>query len=917
MIDDLILRVQYQGSTHDLPVDSEVPLRIDMSAVENGEIGTFFGIGSQTFNLPGTREVNRFFNHGYDISIDDIPGMYNSIPCAVIHNGETLIQGQLILEEIITREDGDVTYSVNVSDNTVQFKNNLEGKLLSDLNLDAYNHQLTTQFVTMSWLDNRGTIDGEPQLGGAIFYPMADYGTDGVVSFPDQPKIMMGTGSFNVTTGSINNPTTPMLLQQFQPAIRLPELMTAVFDQAGFEYVSSFIDANGQDMYLLPKANDNLGPVLSDFNDLDVTNTSQIIPAIPAGTLATGSLQFDIENLDQADNYNTSSFTYTCPLDNPYKVDYGIAFPNVGAESGVLIGYTVELLLNGVLIDNAYTAAAGGSSQPVVVFGSFTGNFFATNQLTLRYRITNFNGTVSTNQGSTSSGGYFKVDTKLAFEGATINMADQFDPKAKSIDLVTGLIEQFNLIIVPEPNQDRVLRVETFDEWIRRGERKDWTFRYDTAKKIGINHTVDEQPKQLLFENEKDADRISKVYTESVPNYQFGTVRNISDSNIPQGEKEIGSFFAPVVTAPMISSSVFLDSDRNPTTTFTNEFTNTPSILPHLYKFENNEQKTYKFKPRLGYKINGIQAFRGDQAASFFIEDEGSTLQVESYATLSSVYMYNPFWAYPFQSGLTRIYDSSKTINYDNSDLTYMPPLYTQASSGSNAYVDYWETYIESLYWEGSKKLTLDLYFEPFEYKDIQLNDRIVIKNQVYRINKISGFNISQPDVVKVELIKLYPEYITPGNEIEPWPEPLPPNQLAYTLQRCSDGATGFRTTQFTTEIALSVGDRVTDTEAVVYTVLGTGKFGLLKTVTDTGETGCPGGPPAPGAGRQMFLIYPSNASNPSGEFLWTCQDGSSDSVTLGWDQDWYACIQDGTSVIVPPGGLVVDYGLGCLGCTW
>ena len=907
MIDDLILRVQYNGSTHDLPIDNEVPMRIDMSAVENGEIGTYFGIGSQTFSIPGTREVNRFFNHGYDISIDDIPGMYNSIPCAVIHNGETLIQGQLILEEIITREDGDVTYSVNVTDSTVQFKNNLEGKLLKDINLDAYNHELTAAFITGSWKNNNGGYFMDfPPLGGVVFYPMADYGTDEVIPFPTQPKIMGSDGSLLVTTGSITNPSTPMLLKQFQPAVRLPELLDAVFDQAGFSYVSSFIDTKADNMYVLPKANDSLGPVLSDLNDLDATNDGlQLIPAIPPGGVITGSIEYTIENKDKGNNYDTGSSVYTVPKNDTYKISFGAKFPSVGNESGVLIGYDVKLLLNGVEIWNAFQSE-DISPFPIEVFGVFEDNFFAGNQLSLQYRITNFNGTVPTNARYMNTGGYFIVDSKIDYENAIINLADQFDPKSKSIDLITGLIEQFNLVVVPEPNKDRVLRVETFDDWIRRGERKDWTFRYDTAKKISINHTVDEQPKQLLFQNEKDSDRISKVYTESVPNYQYGTTRVIADSNIPQGEREVGSFFASLVTAPMISSSVFLDAESNPTTTYTNEFSNTPSVVPHLYKFENNQQTTYKFKPRLGYKVGGFGVYRNDTYGGFWIQsgsNGGAEPVNDLYSTLNS--MNYPGGRFP------------TSINFDSSDTTYMPPSFYQASSGSNAYVDYWQTYIESLYWEGSKKLTLDLYFEPFEYKGIQLNDRIVIKNQVYRINKISGFNISYPDVVTVELIKLYPEYITPGNEIEPWPEPAPPVELYYELRRCSDSATGFISDQLITELFIPLNGRVTDTSLEEYVVIGNAASGTsVGIITNTGQTGCSSGP-GPGAGRQMFFIYPSNAVAPYGTFSWTCQDGSSGSVTLGWDQDYYACIQDGTSVSAPPGGIVQDYGLGCVGCQW
>ena len=67
---------------------------------------------------------------------------------------------------------------------------------------------------------------------------------------------------------------------------------------------------------------------------------------------------------------------------------------------------------------------------------------------------------------------------------------------------------------------------------------------------------------------------------------------------------------------------------------------------------------------------------------------------------------------------------------------------------------------------------------DPEEYKDIRLNDTIIIKDQKYRINKIKGFNLKEPDVVTVELIKLYPVFndvtVAPAPTPSPTPAPTP-----------------------------------------------------------------------------------------------------------------------------------------------
>ena len=87
-------------------------------------------------------------------------------------------------------------------------------------------------------------------------------------------------------------------------------------------------------------------------------------------------------------------------------------------------------------------------------------------------------------------------------------------------------------------------------------------------------------------------------------------------------------------------------------------------------------------------------------------------------------------------SELPAVSGSSNDLHFNN---TY--GNFTSAglnlNDGVSSFNKYWKTYLDSLYWEGAKKVELDLFFNEYEYKDIQLNDRILIKGQAYRINKI------------------------------------------------------------------------------------------------------------------------------------------------------------------------------------
>jgi hypothetical protein len=255
----LIVRVLFEGKTYDLDVADNIPLRINMSTIENTSIGEFYGIGSQTFTLPGTKRNNRFFNHAYQIGVSDIPGFYNTVDAYIIRDGETLLQGQLQLIEVITSEkNGFTEYNVQVSDSVIQFKDRLSSKLLKDADWSEYEHIISSASIVDSWSDEL--------LSGSIFYPLVDYGTDDVTQFPGQPRVQLNNdyrvGDGFPANGVINTPNSPMLAKQFLPAIKLKDVVDVIFEQVGFTYTSEFIDTDDfNKLYVLPKAQEGLGVV--------------------------------------------------------------------------------------------------------------------------------------------------------------------------------------------------------------------------------------------------------------------------------------------------------------------------------------------------------------------------------------------------------------------------------------------------------------------------------------------------------------------------------------------------------------------------------------------------------------------------------------------------------------------------------
>ena len=738
----LIVRVLFEGKTYDLDVADNIPLRINMSAVENTSIGEFYGIGSQTFTLPGTKRNNRFFNHAYQIGVSDIPGFYNTVDAYIIRDGETLLQGQLQLIEVITSEkNGFTEYNVQVSDSVIQFKDRLASKLLKDGDWSEYEHIISSASIVDSWSDNL--------LSGSVFYPLVDYGTDDVTQFPTQPRIQLNNdyrvGDDFPAPGVINNINTPMLAKQFLPAIKLKDVVDVIFEQVGFTYTSEFLDTEDfNKLYVLPKSQEGLGVAGSSVNTIQIvkSDTQLVAGVTPSGGASTALVQFNSEISDPGDNYNTSTYLYTTPILGDYSFSSQITFTNP-ATATANVKVTLQLINNFGGTETLNSVDLTVSSSPLQTLeGTFESGITAGLTYGVRVKIEHTGGAgASNNLNILNYSNYFNVNkAPSSTEGVTVDMSQQWDATTKSIDFIQGLIEQFNLILYPDAIQKNLIHIEPFNDWVSSGEKKDWTEFWNVAEKTALVHTVAEQPKEILLKNADDSDRFSKLSVETFPNYQYGTQRVIADNTVSQGNKSIGSFFAPVILGSQTDSSS-LDDDNLPTYDL---YEGSTFVLPHLYKFENNKQKSYKFKPRIGYKNtlsipNGSPIYIG-------VPDAFPIGVTGSYATISN------FSDLPVTESVTR------DLHFNN-EYAKLIPFSFNPSNGVDNFANHWQLYIDSIYWEGASKLTLDVKFNADDYKNIQLNDQVFIKNQRYRINKIEGFNVTHDDVATVELLRLFPSY--------------------------------------------------------------------------------------------------------------------------------------------------------------
>ena len=707
-----IVMIRYQETPtykiYDLDTPSDIDFRIDVSAIENTEIGSVFGIASQAFELPSSKTNDEFFSAAFNVNSTSVKGLKNSVDCQVLSNGGEIFKGNLILREVVTDGYNNTRYSVEVVNETIDFQTLIQDQYISDLDFSDYNHNYTMASITSSWTSSLAN--------GDIVYPLVDYGVDSTDS--TLPLI-----EFGGVTGKMDSVNTPLKTIQFKPAIRAKALIDTMFDSVGYRYSSSFFDSSDfNNIYVLPTATDKLG-IQSQASQDAGFYVNKTISQTFVDSPAYSTLTWEAEQWDPSTGFNLATDTFTVQTAGAYafKLQLNISAPD-GTGSPTLKEFTVRIKVNGGATFSQFYDMVGNTNgiMTFVTPGQVL-NAGDTVTVDARYRIFSTGTTPAASINNLLT--FFQtVYAPTALIGGNVNMAQQFEEQAKSLDFLKGIIQMFNLVVEPKKDERKTLIIEPFDTWRDSGVIKDWTNKFDSATKISIKHPIQDQPRTLIHRLEDDDDSLN-VYSKQQfdREYPYGTNFYTADSDIAQGDKVIGSFFAPTPTKGIGGGNNI--------------------IIPHLYKSDAGEKKPVKFKPRLLYLIPDRGTIDAVGGKIFVRSDTGLSVGKTSYPTL------NHLSSLPADDSTTSLhFNANKWYPYHNN--------FAYGYTINGLFNQYWGRYINELYDDEARVMTCNIHFDPYELPTIQLNDKIFIKDAYYRINKISGFNLSKKESVQVELLK-------------------------------------------------------------------------------------------------------------------------------------------------------------------
>ena len=508
---------------------------------------------TRQITIPGTKVNNAFFQHVYDISVEN-PYLFSTnvkVPAYFDFDGISISNGYLQLNQVNVYANKFVeSYEISIYGGLSSFGRDVNRFYLTDLtsSLAKYNHVFNWDNISQSWENGL--------FGGDLIYPLAEYGQK--IQYTPQENLF-----------GIDSQSGSLCLQDFKPAIRIKKVWDAIFQQFGYTYSSSFWEQPFLDnVYML--CNNNLRYPVFDSIDLETYGLFRISPVSGSGTdiLLTAGNNRKIEwyNITSNPGGNLSAgLEYT--LDFPTQIrgllnlNFEVSSSSAGngipqffmeiKNVGNTFSSSVELVSYNNFMDDVqiYNSTQTRTEKFELLTEWSSGILPAdTYEFYIKYQNqggSNFRVILNPDSSVTS---YFQV-TKVnqGGENLVIDIAQNMPfgtSGIKLIDFITSIQKKYNLVIYPNNTKQREFIVETFNNWYNKGEVRDFNRYINLNEKISAIPANNLAVNSLNFGDTLDGDYLSQQFSK-LANREYGKSYYVDTENFfSQGEFTVQTKFA-------------------------------------------------------------------------------------------------------------------------------------------------------------------------------------------------------------------------------------------------------------------------------------------------------------------------------------------------------------------------------------
>jgi hypothetical protein len=548
------------GTILDLFKDEEVKISDNVTGLF--DLGIVPADFTRQFTLPGTKKNNAFFEHVYDISVysPDTFATNQKVSCYLDFGGIYIAQGYLQLNKVNVIANKFIdSYEVSLYGAVSSFAREVNRTYLTDMtsSLSQFNHTASYNNISSSWSNGL--------FGGAIVYPMAEYGQ----------KIIYSPES--ALTG-IDAPSGSLFVQDYKPSIRIKEVWDAIFEQYGFTYSGSFWQQSFLDNVYMVCNNSLRYPIFAEEN-LETYGQIKIGPVSGStGGLLTPSASsylpwYNITN-NPDENINADlvySLDYPSKLRGTINLNVKLSNTLTSSLAGTPNFYLEIFNLSSVKVDsiplvpiNDYfnnlqsgwnSQGLATPSQKYTIPTEWNSKYLPSGsyKFAIQYHAVSYDSfdVILDPDGELKS--YLEV-TKVGNvgEGLVMNIGANmpFGTKGiKQIEFITAIQKKFNLVMYPSKTKQREFVVETFNNWYNTGQRLDFNKYINLNEKLEVIPSNNLAVNELNFGDTLDNDYVSQQFSKEA-NREFGKTYYVDTQNFfSQGTFEVKTNFA---SSPLI-----------------------------------------------------------------------------------------------------------------------------------------------------------------------------------------------------------------------------------------------------------------------------------------------------------------------------------------------------------------------------
>lgn len=295
-------------------------------------------------------------------------------------------------------------------------------------------------------------------------------------------------------------------------------------------------------------------------------------------------------------------------------------------------------------------------------------------------------------------------------------------------------------ISVDEVNKKIIFK--PFNKYFENYTVLDWTDIVDKSKDYTITPITFEN-KYVLFDYKDSETQLGKDYKEKY-GVNYGEYRLISDYNFNTDTKKLFENIPQSITnTDNVLSWTNIYDNHKVTYSFPSEIficnKNKEKKQVDIFGsyFFHNGLATFSTETELNLrsvKISDDTIFQQKNNTYFYAQSEGDIIGITTYPWLDIV------------SG-----NNMCVFNIPKENYTYLHNY-----TGKNTiYTNFWEKYINERYNIQNKKITCYVKLKPIEYIQFRWNHFVKIGNQLYMVNKIYDYDISNNQPTKVDLITI------------------------------------------------------------------------------------------------------------------------------------------------------------------